>query len=476
MSHLLYILLFLYIFIKDKALADNILNNNPKIQIKLGGEIDAQLAVNNAYDSYSHNVLPNNTINNGADPVFGRLKAMANLEVSIKTKKNRYGAFVGFQSGKNEDDFGSYARETFIFMEHTYGKIELGSVYSSASRMRIDASQLARATGGIQGDWFRYIALPVYSLSSANLDPSLTLGYNPVFILQPMLPNEAGFTTGAFNGNYVYSNAPYAPVGSPAGVLYQNTVQPRLGWGSISNKISYYTKRIAGLQLGLSYSPNTGLTGFWDRKSDYATDYLGQYYNLNLAGTTGNVNNLVTIGLNYIKQFGDFGIATSFTYESGTYQGNAFLTGGTSYNNFPSRNNLNALAIGIKGIYGPISIAYSYGNWMQSLFSANIAYYNSDGTGALNEAFYHTGGTAVSFGPFNISATYMYSNYRGNQVNLISVGSDIKLRGVYKRLVPYVELTYYNLSPAYGKTSAGNLIQANALQGFIFLTGIKFIF
>ena len=447
--------------------ADELGDNSAKIQIKVGGEIDAQMAKNNSYGSYQNPVLPDNSLNLGGNDISGRVKALANLEVAVKTKNFRYGGLVGLQTGKIEDDYGNYARETFIFIENPYGKIEMGSAYSSAARMRIDATNLARATGGIQGDWFRYISMPVYHSS----DQSLVMGAAPVFILQPMLPNEAGFTTGASNGNNIYNDTTHT-------YLSPNTVQPRLGWGSLSNKISYYSKRIAGVQLGISYSPNTGLTGVLvDQQSGYAKDYLGQYYHMNSTGVVGNVNNLITVGANYIKQFGDFGLAASFTYEHGDYQGAAYSRGGFNYSGIPDRNALNAFMFGIKGVYGPISLAYSYGNWLNSLMSNSFAYYNANGTETVKQAFFHTAGLGLSFGPINFSTTYMYSNYQGNTVQLVSVGSDIKLGGLAGRgLVPYIEMTYYDLTPAFGKTTTGVLAQAEELKGFVIIGGLKLIF
>jgi hypothetical protein len=462
-----YLFIILFYILSNNVYADELGDNSAKIQIKVGGEIDAQMTKNNSFGSYQNNILPNNTVNTGNNDISGRVKALVNLEIAVKTKNFRYGGLVGLQTGKIEDDYGNYSREAFIFIENPYGKIEMGSAYSSAARMRIDATNLARATGGIQGDWFRYIAMPVYHSS----DQSLTMGAAPVFILQPMLPNEAGFTTGAFNGNNRYNDTTHA-YSSP------NIVQPRLGWGSLSNKISYYTKRIAGVQLGISYSPNTGLTGVLvDQQSGYAKDYLGQYYHMNSTGVVGNVNNLVTIGANYMKQFGDFGLATSFTYETGQYQGSAYSSGGFNYSGIPHRNNLNAFMLGIKGTYGPISLAYSYGNWLSSLMSNSFAYYNADGTETAKQAFFHTAGLGLTFGPINFSSTYMYSNYQGNTVQLASVGSDIKLGGLWGRgLVPYMELTYYELMPAFGKDSFGKLATAEGLKGFVIIGGLKLIF
>ncbi len=462
------IILFLCFFgINNFLYADELGDNSAKIQIKVGGEIDAQMTKNTSEGIYGDATLPNNTSNLGTNNLSGRVKSSVNLEIAVKTKNFRYGGFTGLQTGKIEDDYGSYARETYIFLENPYGKVEFGSAYSSAARMRVDATTLARATGGIQGDWFRYVSMPVYN----STDPSLTLGAAPVFILQPMLPNEAGFSTGAFNGNNVYNqtNGTY---------LYQNTVQPRLGWGSLANKISYYTKRIGGFQAGFSYAPNTGLTGVLiDTQSGYAKDYLGQYYNLNNSAVSGNVLNLVTLGLNYVKQFGDFGLAASFTYEHGDYQGNVYSRNSVNYTGIPNRTDLNAFALGIKGTYGPISLAYSYGNWLNSLVNQSFHYYNSNGTRTAQNAFFHTAGLGLTFGPINVSGTYMYSNYQGNTVQLASLGSDIKLGGLWGRgFVPYAELTYYDLTPAFGKSSSGVLLQAKELRGFVVIFGIKLIF
>lgn len=469
-----------FLFIKQNSAISDEQKDKAKIRISIGGEVDAQFGALKQSEAYTKTLLPNAenttspaaTTKNQANGGFsGRVRANAVLNVTVKTKLFKYGTSATLQTGNIEDDYAQYGRETFVFLQHMFGKVEMGSVYSSAARMRVDATNIARATGGIQGDWFRYVAMPTYNtsgMSSADANEAV-IGFNPVFMLQPMLPNEAGFSTGTSNGNYIYGGS---------SVLYQNNVQPRLGWGSLANKISYYTPRIYGFQVGLSYAPDTGMSGaFLNTNSSYAKDYLGHSMSLYGRGITGDVRNLFTFGVNFMKEFGKFSLAGSITHEAGQYEGMGYAANGIIYSGFGDRKDLSATAYGIKLSYDRFSIAYSFGDWGKSLYAKQFNYYSSNGEAILSRSFYHTAGISASYGIMNLSLTYMYSNNRGNILNLVSLGSDLRLGGLYGRgFVPYVELTFYDMSPAYAKLSSGNFVKATPLSGYVFLCGLKVIF
>jgi predicted porin len=132
-----------------------------------------------------------------------------------------YGAEIWLEADVTDDadNQGEQASKTFIYLEGSWGRLEAGSTLGADQTLKIDAASIARATGGIDGDFTYFI----------NQDSSLT-GVN--VIATPDLPVNYGFVPGA---------------------------APFLGDESQENltKLVYYTPKWNGFQAGLSYSPDS---------------------------------------------------------------------------------------------------------------------------------------------------------------------------------------------------------------------------
>ena len=193
-----------------------------------------------------------------------------------------------------------------------------------------------------------------------------------------------------------------------------------------ATKITYYTPRFSGVQFGASYTPDQGdggtAAGF---TGDNGTDY----------------ENVFNLGLNYTAQQGQVGIQAS-------------VTGEFADNESAAMENLNAYALGLVLSYGSFSVAGSYGDWNDS-FQA---------VGSTDDSDYWTLGGAYEQGPVGVSATYLNSDFAGNELDLLSLGADYQLAA---GLVPYVEVNIFDADEA--GTSVDN-------DGTVVLVGTELTF
>ena len=274
-----------------------------------------------------------------------------------------YGAVIDLEADITEDNNGegTNAARTFTYLEGGWGRVELGGNKSAASTMRVDASTLAVATGGINGDWVNFLS-PVGGTTSA------IGGGN--FVTTSKLEAEHGLTTSA--GDESTYNA---------------------------TKVTYYSPRWAGFQLGASYTPDLTARG-----QDAARDGAGDVWDL---------------GLGYETQFDD---ATKLAV-SGTYSLGDGVVAGTDLEGW----NVGALL----GIWG-FNFAGSYGEWTDSLAIAGA------------EADYWTAGVGYDMGAIGLSATYLESTFEtgagDNDFDNLVIGADYKLA---PGLTPYAEVSFY---------------------------------
>jgi hypothetical protein len=167
------------------------------------------------------------------------------------------------------DNSGLNSDKTYLFLESNFGRFEAGSNVGVSKTLKVDASTFARATGGIDGDWYRYV----------NANVGTTSGVTN-YILTPDLPLDAGITGRGDSEN--------------------------------ASKITYYTPRFAGFQAGASYIPDSGNRGT-------AAAFSGKSDNKQF-------REAFDLGLNYTGQFNQVGVAASAT----TQWGNSEFRGATA--------------------------------------------------------------------------------------------------------------------------------------------------
>jgi predicted porin len=310
-----------------------------------------------------------------------------------------YGGEIDLLGDTSADtqDRGINASKTYIYMDGSWGRWEMGSEVGADGTMKVDAGTIARATGGINGD-SNYFA-----------------NSNTTFLAQAALPLAYG-STGGQNG---------------AG-------RNNLGFHAEENinKVTYYTPRWMGLQAGISYMPDETNRG--QGVAAGAPNPLGPNRADNLAGLSQNI---WTGGLNYDNKFGDWGVTVAATAERGTAQTTtserlmAWNAGAKvtymgwslagSYGDWGKSNTLTA-ANSKSTWYADLGLAYEYGP-----FGASFTYlYSKFDCGTVAAA---AGNTALCGASAANLGTNKYQSYSG--------GIDYKLA---PGLTPYAEFTYYN--------------------------------
>lgn len=210
-----------------------------------------------------------------------------------------YGAEIDLEADttNSANNRGVNATRTFTYLENKWGRVEMGDQKSAAAKMRVDASTLAVATGGINGDWIYFVSGTPTSASG--------------FISTSKLPTEHGLNT-AFGDMSTYN----------------------------ATKISYYTPSFSGFQAGVSYTPNVQSRGTINTRAD-ATGLTDAFD----AGVTYNrqLNSALKLGL------------------SGTYEyasGNSSTAAAT--NGFGT-DDVSAFNVGALLSWQAFSVAGSYG-------------------------------------------------------------------------------------------------------------------
>ncbi len=167
-----------------------------------------------------------------------------------------YGAVIDLEADVSADanNEGLNASNTYVFLDGSFGRFELGSTSGAAETLAVEADNIARGTGGIDGDWV-YFANP----TGAN------------FVSAPALAAEHG-ATNVF-GDETFFNAA---------------------------KINYYSPRFSGFQVGLSYTPDLDDAGQTNLRGESGA----------LAGTFGDI---IEAGLSYEGDFAGFGVAAAAT-------------------------------------------------------------------------------------------------------------------------------------------------------------------
>ncbi|MFM7630735.1 MAG: porin, partial [Alphaproteobacteria bacterium] len=194
-----------------------------------------------------------------------------------------YGVQIQILKSDNDPEDGD--DQQFVYVGGDWGKIEAGDADGAADKLAIYAPS-DFGTGGVTGKYFQY-------LNSGTIFDG-TSGYTEI----------------------ATANKRYKAFDSEA-----------------ATKISYYTPRFAGFQLGASYAPDGVGQGSRD-DSVSASDDLDSLYD---QATNKAFENYVEVGANYEADFDDVGLALGGSYVSAGSKGDL---GGTKV------EDLNAYQVG----------------------------------------------------------------------------------------------------------------------------------
>jgi len=259
--------------------------------------------------------------------------------------------------------------ESFGIVEGAFGRIEIGSTDNAAYKMSIHApdAALGIAVAGVQS-------------------------YTSNIVANPTAVNGGGFLDNPFN-----------------------TTLPRMG-DNDSEKISYFTPRFEGFQLGVSYVPELtqdrgGIASMHFNTNTYHSGFMA--------------------GLNFTRAFGPIDIAASAGYVHLT-KPDATASGGGSNNG--TLSDPQAYTVGAQVGYAGFRLGGSYlhqKDYAQVSAGQTGAGAGMTGagwtgaTGAFLNGHSWDAGLTYTFGPAVVGITYLYGKDRG----VTTVGSSTAANG-----------------------------------------------
>lgn len=312
------------------------------------------------------------------------------------------GAAAGVSDARNQ---GVNASKTFVYLEGNWGRVEGGSNVGADATMKIDASTIARATGGIDGDWDFF----------ANA--------NTLYLARPDLPMNYGLTSGVAGlvGNEDQENA---------------------------TKLTYYTPRWNGLQAGISYAAADTDRGQLINRVDNTAAFDADG---GIIGSTINVSQVESIwqgGLSWEGNFSGLALGVSATGELGDAEAANY-------------EDLRAWAVGGSIGYMGFTVAGSYGDWGDSL-RLNTANADNNDYWTVGGAYeYGPFGVSVTYLKSNLEVD---ANAGDNEFDNLVVGLDYQMAPGF---TPYIEASFYE-QDAIGTANDndGNVFIAGTLLSF----------
>ncbi len=425
------------------AYADGMPETKDGLEIKIGGEFDAQAGFRSQKDEYvkatstgmyvtalstGYTTASLNVFKRGVTPgnnsVGINTSSLLHLNVKNKTHDGlTFGANIGIDATTRSTS--SKTKElldrSYIYMESDIGRLEFGSNESAASAMRLGADRIARATGGVDGDWDNYVVLDTFNTTG--------IPGNNQYDKPKIRSSNFIMTPGLLLENIANSGLP--------------TNMTTAG-NEKSRKLTFFTPEYNGFQAGISFIPdtrNTANTNFEMlgvfMSSENAS--YGQYYG-------PSVKNAVSGGVSWEGNIDkNQSIKISLVGEAGKASAPGPLSPELS-----DFNNVKDYVLGAQWNYQEFSFATSYGYQGKSLVNkraTNGQTYNIDGVANTNQKFasakFWTFGGAWNREKWGISLTYMGSRKNSNKFSLLSLGADYEIA---PGLMPYAEISTFKMT------------------------------
>jgi hypothetical protein len=347
---------------------------------------------------------------------------------------------LGFGSATYESRGSSASiNDAFItFQENKIGKIELGITHPVTEKFRKDASTFACGTGGINGDYFRYVK---YNLDSTNM------------ILSPQMPTAGGFATSNYIG-----------VQNNLGTL-QNYFN-----GARGAKISAISNQYKGFTFGASFTPR-----LYDKYTALGSPQ-NEISNLQDVNNNFDTQNSISLSANYDKNIAkDFNISISALYENGKAKKLS-----TNYN-WRERQDLNSWSLGFNTNYKQWFFGGSYVDYGNSLFykadrTSNTMKVNNNGTLTnFDNSYLCNIGVGYITEKWGLSSSYLVSNYMGNKSQIVNLSLDRNIKVGKLLLKQYVETAYTQvIYPNYYDSNSVLQIN-NKTNAFVVFTGLRLV-
>jgi predicted porin len=407
--------------------------------IKIGGEVNSQFGIANQQDAFRKKLTdPSQSYNKNSLANSGSLKFNYDKK---SDSGSGYGAYIKLNASTSDSPSGSknIASEVKLYVEDKFGKIELGNTSPVGGTIGVNSCSLARATGGLDGDWNNWLK------NGGVIDNS---------------------GTKEISGNYLM--APQLPIG------FDETTK--------AGKINYFSPNINGFTFGVSYTPDSKAKGTVSKNKDVLKNADGGYKNIwqpavRYETTFENGAKFTTAVL------GEFGKAKKVSYYDNIDKINDPLESDKSN---VDRKNLKAWQIGAGVDYKGFAFAGAYGDVGKS----GVLELVDKDENAKKGGKYWSLGSAYSTEKYGISINYMQSKRAGclskvkntkdedayvkfveeeyNKYEALSIGADYL---VMPGFMPYVEVTKFKF-----KENKNFGTPAKFNKGTVILAGTKITF
>ena len=357
-------------------------------EILLGGEIYLQGGTRVQDKKYRLYSVTKNNSDVGFDS-----SATAHLTIKNKNlEKWSYGLqlALGTNNISRSGAGQSYLDRTYLWLDRDkFGKIEIGSNISAASAMQTNGASVAVATGGVDGSWAKYV-------NSDTFDSSGTAALRDEnFITYP-------------------------------GLLFQDSNFEEIGNHERSRKITYYSPKLHGFQVGLSYIPDVDNKGGSASMPNSDSDGNRQEKNALAGGISWEKT---------IAPYREVKISLVSEYAKSNRSALDKANGRVYYD---------ARAIEVGGTYrhNNIQIGASYGtHWNSNIQKISAS---------IDNGFFYSAGIKYDFDSNTRSSlSYFYSEKFQNPMNIVSAGIEHVLAPGF---LPYAEVTYLNMKQNFNYT------------------------
>jgi hypothetical protein len=286
------------------------------------------------------------------------------------------GIEAGFDVQLEAETTGDQIDEHYVYVESSFGRVQVGAENGAANLMHYAAPSV-----GI------LVNSPTFAFYQS--ETGLTTTTNPA------------------GPNNTVTNAPATPnaiggIPTPAGTTSVSVLAPTANYvnaSSDANKLTYFTPRIAGFQLGASYTPDVAATGG----------------NSNAGGLSQDDTNSgagYEIGANYVNSFNGFDVALSAGYgyveEDLTIQTTRFLSNAGPGGNGPGAEDQTQYSVGLNVGYAGFTVGTSYGETRDAGFVSD------------HDQWLWDVGASYATGPWTVGLSYAMSETEipGEVVNL----------------------------------------------------------
>lgn len=359
--------------------------------VTLGGNIDFQVGGASQENQYESPTGANVTGANSTRKTHSRVEADVVISVDGKADNGiGYGGKIVLNAdpsqpeGTQTTDRHENASEVSIYVDTAYGHVEAGALKGVASKLKVDAGNIARASGGIEGDFHEY----------ATFNGSGTAN-NDSFILTPDLPSVA-------------------QPGDVSGGAFEERAK--------ANKIAYYSPRIYGFQGGVSYTQDQdekgNSTAFSGGTDDAANDF----------------EHLWELGLHYQGQYDQIGVEASAVAEFADNETDNLTAAA-------GRDDLEAYELGLSVNYAGFTLA---GSWADIDEFGQTSSQNQEANYWTLGGAYEFGPFAASITYLDSEVENQEASGTGRVdaefTNLV-IGADYQLA---PGLVPYVEVAFFD--------------------------------